>query len=89
MITNLYRDGPAAVAGLRAGDILIGIDGHEVHNAQDALTQLASHSRAQRELRVHARAQRFEMQMQGGRAAEPALGRSKSPAIAAASSARA
>jgi serine protease DegS len=60
VITNLYRDGPAAIAGLRAGDILLGIDGHEVHSAQDALAQLASHKpggsvqlRVQRALKVY------------------------------------
>jgi serine protease DegS len=43
VITNLYLNGPAAGAGLRGGDILLAIDGHEVRNAQDALSQLASH----------------------------------------------
>ena len=43
VITNLYVNGPAANAGLRAGDILLAIDGREIRNAQDALTQLASH----------------------------------------------
>jgi serine peptidase DegS len=43
VITNLYRNGPAAIAGVRAGDILISIDGHEVRSAQDALAQLANH----------------------------------------------
>jgi serine protease DegS len=42
VVTNLYVDGPAAVAGVRAGDILIAIDDHEVKNAQDAMAQLAS-----------------------------------------------
>ena len=43
VITNLYVNSPAASAGVRAGDILLAIDGHEVRNAQDALTQLAGH----------------------------------------------
>ncbi len=43
VITNLYANGPAASAGLRAGDILLAIDGHELHSAQDAMAQLASH----------------------------------------------
>jgi S1-C subfamily serine protease len=42
VITNLYVNGPAAGAGLRGGDILLAIDSHEVRNAQDALSQLAS-----------------------------------------------
>ncbi len=42
VITNLYRNSPAAIAGIRAGDILLTIDGHEVHSAQDGLAQLAS-----------------------------------------------
>lgn len=42
VVTNLYVNGPAINAGLRRGDILLAIDGHEIRNAQDALTQLAS-----------------------------------------------
>jgi serine protease DegS len=42
VVTNLYVDGPAALAGLRAGDILLAIDGHELHRSQDALAQLAT-----------------------------------------------
>jgi serine protease DegS len=41
VVTNLYVKGPAANAGLRPGDILLAIDGRELRNAQDALTQLA------------------------------------------------
>jgi serine protease DegS len=59
VITNLYANGPAADAGLRAGDILLAIDGHELHSAQDAMAQLASHKpggsvqlRVQRGLKV-------------------------------------
>jgi serine protease DegS len=59
VITNLYTNGPAANAGLRAGDILLAIDGHELHSAQDAMAQLASHKpggsvqlRVQRGLKV-------------------------------------
>ncbi len=43
VITKLYANGPAASAGLRAGDILLAIDGHDLHSAQDAMAQLASH----------------------------------------------
>lgn len=42
VITNLYANGPAAAVGVRAGDILLSIDGHELHRAQEALAQLAS-----------------------------------------------
>ena len=42
VITNLYANGPAAAAGLRAGDILLAIDGRELHRSQEALAQLAS-----------------------------------------------
>ena len=42
VVTNLYVNGPAIAAGLRVGDILLAIDGHELHRAQDALAQLAS-----------------------------------------------
>jgi serine protease DegS len=60
VITNLYTNGPAANAGLRIGDILLAINGRELRNAQDALTQLASTSpgvtvklRVQRGAQVH------------------------------------
>jgi serine protease DegS len=43
VITNLYVNSPAVTAGIHAGDVLLAIDGHEVQNAQEALTQLASH----------------------------------------------
>jgi serine protease DegS len=42
VITNLYRNSPAVDAGLRIGDILTLIDGKSVHNAQDALAQIAA-----------------------------------------------
>ena len=42
VITNLYTNSPAVRAGLRAGDILLAIDGREPRNAQDTMTQLAS-----------------------------------------------
>jgi serine protease DegS len=42
VITNLYRNSPAVDAGLHIGDILILIDGKSVHNAQDALAQIAA-----------------------------------------------
>jgi len=42
VITRLYANGPAANAGLRAGDILLAVNGHTLRNAQDGLTQLAS-----------------------------------------------
>ncbi len=59
VITRLYPNGPAAQAGLHAGDILLAIDGHDLHSAQDAMAQLASHKpggsvqlRVQRGLKV-------------------------------------
>jgi len=42
VVTNLYVNGPAVAAGLRGGDILLAIDGHELQRAQDAMAQLAS-----------------------------------------------
>jgi serine protease DegS len=42
VVTNLYPNGPAAAAGVRAGDILLAIEGHALHRAQEALAQLAS-----------------------------------------------
>ncbi len=42
VITNLYASSPAVNAGLRAGDVLLAIDGRALRNAQDTMTQLAS-----------------------------------------------
>ena len=42
VITNLYRESPAATAGLHPGDILLAINDHEVTTAQEALKQLAT-----------------------------------------------
>jgi serine protease DegS len=41
VVTNMYRNSPAVQAGLRLGDIVTAIDGRQVHNAQDALVQIA------------------------------------------------
>jgi Do/DeqQ family serine protease len=41
VVTSLYRDSPAASAGVRPGDIVVAIDGTDVANAQDALKQMA------------------------------------------------
>jgi serine protease DegS len=42
VITNMYRNSPAVNAGLHIGDIVTSIDGKAVHNAQDALVQVAA-----------------------------------------------
>ncbi len=42
VIINLYQNSPALAAGLRAGDILLAVNGHEIATAQDALKQLAT-----------------------------------------------
>ncbi len=42
VIINLYRDSPAAAAGLRQGDIVLAINDREVAGAQDVLKQLAT-----------------------------------------------
>jgi serine protease DegS len=62
VITNLYTNGPAANAGLRIGDILLAIDGRQLRNAQDALTQLATQKPgASVKLRVQRGAQQLEV----------------------------
>jgi serine peptidase DegS len=43
VVTNLYTDSPAASAGVRAGDIVLAVDGNDVQNAQEVLKQLAVH----------------------------------------------
>ena len=42
VVTNLYRDSPALAAGVRVGDILVAINGHELGSSQDALKLLAT-----------------------------------------------
>jgi serine protease DegS len=42
-IANLYRDSPAANAGLARRDLIESVNGAPVRNAQDALARIASH----------------------------------------------
>jgi len=42
VITNFYQGSPAIDAGVRVGDILLAVNGHELSSQQDALTQLAT-----------------------------------------------
>jgi Do/DeqQ family serine protease len=41
VVTSLYRDSPAAGAGVHPGDIVLAVDGATVASAQDALKQMA------------------------------------------------
>ena len=43
MIANLYVGSPAQKAGLLPGDMLLAIDGVDLHSAQDALGRIAGH----------------------------------------------
>jgi serine protease DegS len=42
VIYGVAQDSPAAQAGLRPGDIVLSIDGRQVRNAQDTMTQIAT-----------------------------------------------
>jgi Do/DeqQ family serine protease len=42
VVTNLYVGSPAADAGMRPGDLILGIDGQAVANAQDSTARIAS-----------------------------------------------
>ncbi len=42
LIAGTMIEGPAAKAGLQAGDIITGIDGNAIHNPQEALNRIAS-----------------------------------------------
>jgi len=42
LIAGTMIEGPAAKAGLQAGDIITGIDGKTIHNPQEALNRIAS-----------------------------------------------
>jgi len=42
VITSMYRNSPAVDAGVHIGDILTKVDGKSIHNAQEALAQIAA-----------------------------------------------
>jgi serine protease DegS len=42
VITNMYRNSPAVDASLHVGDLITAVEGRPVHNAQDALSQIAT-----------------------------------------------
>lgn len=44
LVTNVFRKSPAKRAGLRPGDILLGIDGHEIADKPDYFRRVASYT---------------------------------------------
>ena len=42
IITGVLQNGPAALAGMKPGDVVTGVAGHEVRNVSELLTQVAS-----------------------------------------------
>jgi serine protease DegS len=63
VITRMYSNSPAVDAGVRIGDILTKVDGKSVHNAQEALAQIAAKRPGSRvQLRV-LRQDRSELEM--------------------------
>jgi len=42
IITGVLQNGPAALAGMKPGDVVTGVAGQEVHNVSELLTQVAS-----------------------------------------------
>jgi serine protease DegS len=42
LVTSLYRGGPAHVAGLRPGDLVVSIAGETLRGSQDAITRVAN-----------------------------------------------
>jgi len=63
LVTNVFRKSPAKRAGLQPGDLLLGIEGHEITDKPDYFRQIASYTvgdrfqlaylRAGRRLQVH------------------------------------
>lgn len=47
LVAGVYRNSPAARAGVQPGDVLLALDGHEFARARDALTALAALARQQ------------------------------------------
>jgi serine peptidase DegS len=48
VITNLYRGGPAQQAGLRPGDVVVGIEDGDVRSRQEVLTRIATQKPGER-----------------------------------------
>ena len=44
LVTNVFRKSPAKRAGLRPGDILLSVDGHEITDKPDYFRQIASYT---------------------------------------------
>ena len=42
MVVRLYDKGPAAEAGLQAGDVIVAVDGHDVDDARAVLYRLTT-----------------------------------------------
>lgn len=42
-VTSVEREGPALIAGIRKGDIIIAVDGKAVHTYQDLIVQIREH----------------------------------------------
>ena len=42
MVTSVYADGPADRAGLKVGDVIVAINGHEIADAQDLRFRIAT-----------------------------------------------
>ena len=42
IVESVHKDGPAGRSGLRAGDIILGVEGHDVENAQDLRYRMAT-----------------------------------------------
>ncbi|HEY9163271.1 MAG TPA: DegQ family serine endoprotease [Magnetovibrio sp.] len=44
MVTSIYPKGPSERAGLKVGDVIVGIENHEIANAQDLRFRIATQS---------------------------------------------
>jgi S1-C subfamily serine protease len=64
LVTRLQDNSPAAQAGLQAGDVIVGVDGHDVDDARAVLYRLTTHgigNRAQLEVVRKGRRTRLEI----------------------------
>ena len=80
LVARLYEKSPAAQAGLQAGDVIVGVDGHEVTDARAVNYRLTTRGIGQRaRLEVVRKGQRLAVEVALARSAAGRQGRRAQP----------